>query len=407
VNLPFFIARRYFLSRRKKNFINIISLLSMVGVAIASAALIIVLSVFNGLEELLRSLYSSFDPQLKIEAAVGKSFVVTDSLRQRVRSVEGVDVVTEVIEDYAYIRYREADMVVTLKGVDDSFLQQHRIDERIVQGDLKLKDGDTRYAIVGRGVQYVLTISIEEELHSLQLFYIRNLRGGAADPSQMYNRVSVIPAAVFSIEKNYDDNFIFVPLDVGAELMNYGEKRTALEVKVADNASVSDVQEKLKGMLGQGFSVLNDDEQHRDLYRLLRIEKLFVFLAFSLILFVGSINIFFSLTMLSLDKKKDISVLSAMGARPSLIRDIFLSEGSVISFSGATVGMLLGAVTCWLQMEYGLVSMGMETSVSEGYPVKMKLTDFVLSALVIITVTLLISIRPARVAARFASVRHL
>jgi lipoprotein-releasing system permease protein len=378
-----------------------------VGVAIASAALIIVLSVFNGLEELLRSLYSSFDPQLKIEAAAGKSFVVTDSLRQRVRSVEGVDVVTEVIEDYAYIRYREADMVVTLKGVDDSFLQQHRIDERIVQGDLKLKNGDTRYAIVGRGVQHVLTISIEEELHSLQLFYIRNLRGGAADPSQLYNRVSVIPAAVFSIEKNYDDNFIFVPLDVAAELMNYGAKRTALEVKVADNTSVSDVQEKLKGTLGQGFSVLNDDEQHRDLYRLLRIEKLFVFLAFSLILFVGSINIFFSLTMLSLDKKKDISVLSAMGARPSLIRDIFLSEGSVISFSGAAVGILLGAVICWLQMEYGLVSMGMETSVSEGYPVKMKLTDFVLSALVIITVTLLISIRPARVAARFASVHHL
>jgi lipoprotein-releasing system permease protein len=223
----------------------------------------------------------------------------------------------------------------------------------------------------------------------------------------LYNRVSVIPAAVFSIEKNYDDNFIFVPLDVAAELMNYGEKRTALEVKVADNTSVSDVQEKLKGILGQEFSVLNDDEQHRDLYRLLRIEKLFVFLAFSLILFVGSINIFFSLTMLSLDKKKDISVLSAMGARPSLIRNIFLSEGSVISFSGAAVGILLGAVICWLQMEYGLVSMGMETSVSEGYPVKMKLTDFVLSALVIIAVTLLISIRPARVAARFASVHHL
>jgi lipoprotein-releasing system permease protein len=379
----------------------------MVGVAIASAALIIVLSVFNGLEELLRSLYSSFDPQLKIEAAVGKSFVVTDSLRQRVRSVEGADVVTEVIEDYAYIRYRDSDMVVTLKGVDDSFLEQRRIDERIVQGELKLKNGDTRYAIVGRGIQHVLTVSVEEELHSLQLYYIRNLRGGAADPPQMYNRISVIPAAVFSIEKNYDDNYVFVPLDVAAELMNYGDKRTALEIKVAEGISVTDVQEELKELLGPSYSVLNDDEQHRDLYRLLRIEKLFVFLAFSLILFVGSINIFFSLTMLSLDKKKDISVLSAMGARPSLIRNIFLSEGAVISFSGAAAGIVLGAVICWLQMEYGIVSMGMETSVSEGYPVKMKLSDFLLSTLVIIGVTLLISIRPARVAARFASVRHL
>jgi lipoprotein-releasing system permease protein len=338
---------------------------------------------------------------------VGKSFVVTDSLRQRVRSVEGADVVTEVIEDYAYIRYRDSDMVVTLKGVDDSFLEQRRIDERIVQGELKLKNGDTRYAIVGRGIQHVLTVSVEEELHSLQLYYIRNLRGGAADPPQMYNRISVIPAAVFSIEKNYDDNYVFVPLDVAAELMNYGDKRTALEIKVAEGISVTDVQEELKELLGPSYSVLNDDEQHRDLYRLLRIEKLFVFLAFSLILFVGSINIFFSLTMLSLDKKKDISVLSAMGARPSLIRNIFLSEGAVISFSGAAAGIVLGAVICWLQMEYGIVSMGMETSVSEGYPVKMKLSDFLLSTLVIIGVTLLISIRPARVAARFASVRHL
>ncbi len=395
------------MSRRKKNFINVISLLSMIGVAIASAALIIVLSVFNGLEELLRSLYASFDPEIKIEAAEGKSFSCTDSLRSHIQGIDGVSLVTEVIEDYAYVRYRDADMVVTLKGVSDSFLQQHRMDDRIVQGEIKLKEGDKRFAIVGRGVQHTLTISTEGELYNMQVYYIRNTKGSVLDPSSMYNRVSVIPSAIFSIEKNYDDNYVFLPIDVVQELMDYGDRRTSIEIKVEDAAGVDGVQDRLKKTLGEGFLVLNDEEQHRDLYRLLRIEKLFVFLAFSLILFVGSVNIFFSLTMLSLDKKKDISVLSAMGARPSLIRNIFLSEGAVISFTGAIAGIVLGAVICWLQMEYGIVSMGMETSVSEGYPVRMKAIDFLVTAMVIILITGLISIRPARVAARFASARHL
>ena len=179
MNLSLFIARRYFLSRRKKNFINIISFLSVIGIAFSTAALIIVLSVFNGLEGLLRSLYSSFDPELKIELAKGKSFEISTDFIEKIKAVEGVKIVTEVIEDYAYVRYRDADMVVTLKGVSDNFLDQHRLDEHLAEGQLVLKDKGVDFAIIGRGVQYALSVSVTQNLFPLQIFLhhpmLRNL----------------------------------------------------------------------------------------------------------------------------------------------------------------------------------------------------------------------------------------
>ncbi|HCM75604.1 MAG TPA: hypothetical protein DIS90_04440, partial [Cytophagales bacterium] len=156
----------------------------MVGVAFSTAALIIVLSVFNGLEGLLRSLYTSFDPELKIEAAEGKSFEVSDALLTKLKTIEGVEVVTEVIEDYAYIRYRDADVVATIKGVSDNFIDQHRLDDRIVQGELKLKQDGVNFAIIGRGIQYALSVAVEDEMFALQIFYIKDLRRSSLDPSQ-------------------------------------------------------------------------------------------------------------------------------------------------------------------------------------------------------------------------------
>src|SRR5258707_14894825 len=156
MNLPLFIARRYFFSKRKTNFINIISILSMIGVAVSTAALVIVLSVFNGLEGLLRSLNNSFDPEIKIEAVKGKSFVVDKAFLNRIKSIENVEVVTEVIEDFAYLRYRDAEIVVTMKGVSPNFVDHHRLDISIVEGELKLKDSTGSYAIIGHGVRYAL-----------------------------------------------------------------------------------------------------------------------------------------------------------------------------------------------------------------------------------------------------------
>ncbi len=379
----------------------------MVGVAFSTAALIIVLSVFNGLEGLLRSLYTSFDPELKIEAAEGKSFEVSDALLTKLKTIEGVEVVTEVIEDYAYIRYRDADVVATIKGVSDNFIDQHRLDDRIVQGELKLKQDGVNFAIIGRGIQYALSVAVEDEMFALQIFYIKDLRRSSLDPSQMYSRKTIRPGGVFSIEKNYDENYVFLPLDFVADLLDYGNKRTALEIKTTNGSNLLAVKERLAETLGDSFKVLTNEEQQKDLYRLLKIEKLFTFLALSLLISVGSINIFFSLMMLAIDKKKDISVLTAIGASENLIRKIFFSEGAIISFIGAGSGLIIGGLICWLQDQFGLVGMGMENAVIPNYPVTMIWTDFALTSLVVVAITFLVSFYPASLASRSYSTQNL
>jgi lipoprotein-releasing system permease protein len=407
LNLSFFIARRYLLSKRKKNFINVISILSLIGVAFSTAALIIVLSVFNGLDDLLRSLNNSFDPEIKVEAAKGKSFEVSEDLLRKIKSIEGIDIITEVIEDYAYVRYRNANQIVTLKGVSDNFIDQHRIDEKIIDGKLQLKKGDVPYAIVGRGVQYALSIAVGDEQYTLQVYYINNVKSGSVDPTKLYSRKSILPGASFSIIQGFDENYVIVPLDFSKELLNYGNKRTSLEIKTKPEADIEYVQNNLKKLLGSSFAVLNADEQHKDLYRLMKMEKLFFFLAFSVLLGISSINIFFSLMMLALDKKKDISVLTAMGADKSLIKRIFVTEGALIAISGALIGLTFGGIFCWLQLQYGIISMGMQTSVTEGYPIKVIPSDFLYTLLVVFLITFLTSFRPAVLAARSAAVQNL
>ena len=366
MNFPFFIAKRYLFSKRKRNFINIISVLAVVLVAFCTAALIIFLSIFNGLEDLLRSLNKSFDPQIKIEATRGKSFEMSEALLANVKKIEGVEIVTEVIEDYAYARYRDANQVITLKGVSDNFLDQHRLDDTIVEGELRLKSGDVPFAIVGRGVQYSLSINIGDDFHPLQIYYINDVKPGVIDPSKIYSHQNIIVGSAFSIVQSFDENYVIVPLDFAREVMKYGNKRTALEIKIGDNANVLTVQSNLKRTLGDDFTILTVEEQHKDLYTLLRIEKLFVFGGFILLLGIASLNIFFTLMMLVLDKRKDISLLAAMGTDRTVLRKIFLMEGSLIAVAGTSIGLVLGAAICYLQEHYGLVSMGLQNSVTDG-----------------------------------------
>ncbi len=381
----------------------------MAGVAFCTAALIIVLSVFNGLGDLLRSLHLAFDPALKIEAARGKSFLVDDALIAKIENTAGVELVTQVIEDFAYVRYRDADMVAILRGVSNNFLDQNRLDNSMVQGTLELIRGDSiPCAIIGTGVQQTLTVDVEEPFYPLQVFYIKDLSGRiAADPSRMYARQTLLPVGVFAIEQHYNDQYMLVPLSFMQQLLQYGDKRTSLEIKLEANASAQATQARLKSTLGDAYRILTNEEQHQDIYRILKMEKLFMFLALSLLILVGSINIFFSLMMLAIDKRKDISVLVALGASPKTVRRIFLAEGALMSFTGAAVGLALGGLLCWLQDQFGLVGMGMESAIVSSYPVKMKLSDLLLTGGMLVISTVLIALYPAQKAAKTYSVEHL
>lgn len=404
MNFPLFVARRYFLSQRKKNFINIIALLSMTGVAFATAALVVVLSVFNGIGGLLRSLYSAFDPPLKVVVVKGKSFDYSDSLQQKISSVQGVAVVTEVIEDYVYVRSRmedtEADMVLTLKGVSSNFAEQHRLDDYMIAGEFELKRGEMPCAVVGAGVRNTLSISLEDPVRPLQVYYVKNPGGALANPASMYSSRQLIPSGVFAIEKNFDENYIIAPLEVAEELFGYDGKRTSLEIKTKDGYAISDVRRELSAVLGDSFQVLTNDEQHRDLYRLLRLEKVFTFFALALLVVVASINIFFALMMLVIDKRKDMAILRALGADQGVVARIFVTEAFLVSGYGTMAGMLLGTLLCVLQQSVGLVGMGMENAVVSNYPVEMQGFDFLLVIGFNLATTLLICWAPARLAAR-------
>ena len=372
----------------------------MIGVAIGTMALVIALSVMNGLKENIRSLYGSFDPEIKIMASEGKSFEITDELLNSINAVDGVDLVTEVVEDNALIEYQEAQMIVKIKGVDDNFLLEERLKDNLIEGELKLKQDHIRFAIIGRATQLALSIPPENEFNPLKIYYPNDIKIGTVDPSKLFKLKSIMPGAVFAIEQQYTEEYVFVPLDFALDLFGLKNRRTALEVKTLPRYTVKNVQKKLMALLGSEFEVLNGDEQHASLLRAIRIEKLFVFLVFSFILAIASFNTFFALTMLGIEKKKDVAILHSLGASRNLIKRIFLSEGAIIAFTGALFGLILGLALLFLQQEFGLVSMGMESSILEAYPVKMQFTDFLYTAFSIIVITFLASYRPALLSSR-------
>lgn len=379
----------------------------MLVVAVGTVALIVVLSVFNGLEGLIRSLYSTFDAELRIVPEKGKTFELTDELMTIVEQTEGVASITEVAEDNALVRYQDAEKVVKVKGVSKEFIEQQRLDRAIVQGEFRLKSGDVPLAILGAGVRNELSVSLENDFYMLRLYYPRNVRPGTLDPSKYYSQQNIRPGGVFSIEKQYDDNYIFVPLDFALRLFDYGSRRSALEIATTPEASVQRVQTRLRERLPSGFRVQDSDEQHSSLLRAIHIEKLFVYIAFTFILAVASFNIFFALTMLAIDKRKDIAVLFSMGASRKLVRNIFLAEGAIIALTGAAVGLVAGIGIVLLQEQFGLVGMGMQTAVESAYPVKLQWTDLLFTSISIILITFLASFRPASIASNTSTVHNI
>ncbi|HEX8328740.1 MAG TPA: FtsX-like permease family protein [Hymenobacter sp.] len=398
MNVPILIARRYFRSKNKRNIITIISNISMIGVAVGTAALIIVLSVFNGLEDLVRTLYGKSDPNLVISATKGKAFDVNRTFLMKLENTPGVALLTEVIEDNALLQYHDRQMVVKMRGLSDNYFGQSQIDANIREGDHRLRRDSLELALVGAGVQHELSITLNNRLAPMRLLYPRNTPGKktlSMDPDKAFNEEDLIAGGVFLIEQHIDDSYIFVPLTFAQRLLGYTTRRTALYVKVGASFEIEQVKEQLRKQLGPNFKVQDSDEQHVSLFKAIKVEKLFVFITFTLILLIASLNIFFSLSMLVIDKKKDIAVLLAMGASQTTVRRTFLFVGAIVALVGAATGLVFGVSLCWLQQRFGFVSMGMATSVVDAYPVKMQASDVFFTCMSIILITLAVSIRPA------------
>ena len=373
----------------------------MVGVAISTMALVAVMSVFNGLEDLIRGLFSSFDSELQVTPVAGKSFVVTEDWLTAIREVEGVEVITEVIEDNALLEYRGNQHIARVKGVSDNYFEHERFSKGYFWGDTTLGTGMRPGAILGRGVAFALSVNLDDINSVLNIYYPKAPKSAASlDPNQLYASGQVEPRGFFSIEQGVDNEYILVPIDFFKDLLGYGQKRTALELKVSPEYSISTVQKAVQAHLGADFAVKNADEQHATLIRTVKLEKLFVFLTLTFILALASFNIFFSLSMLAIEKKKDLAVLKSMGAKNSLIRGIFLKQGALIAFSGAILGLILGLLLVGAQAEFGLISLGIASGVVDAYPVRIHWPDLGWISLAVVTITLLASWRPAWIAAQ-------
>jgi lipoprotein-releasing system permease protein len=391
MNLPFFIAKKYFFSRKSPRAVNIISLISVIAVAFGTSALIIVLSVFNGFETLVKSLYNSFDPDIKITSAEGKTFSSDVVSVEELKKIQGVNYIVPVIEENTLLRYHDKQYIASIKGVTSDFVKMSGLDTMITDGQMLLQNGDTNFAVVGSGIAYNLNLNIGDFQPQLDMFVPKReaqvsiLTEISAEAA--FNRGYIMPAGIFSIQQDFDTKYILVPLRFAQEMTGYDKDITALEIGLKRDADKEKTQAEIKTLLGNSFLVRDRVQQHELLYKIMRSEKWAVYLILTLILIIAIFNLAGSLTMLILSKQKDISVLQSMGAPVSLIRKIFLGDGMMITFSGAAFGIILGWLICWLQLRYGFVPLGSSGSfVISQYPVEMQLQDFIYVLLTVLTI---------------------
>lgn len=405
MSLPFFIARRYIFSKKKHNAINIISSISVCGVALATLALVCTLSVFNGFQDMVAGFFTAFDPELKITVREGKVFDPADARILRVRALPEVDVWTETLEENAMVQYKDRQAMAVIKGVEDNFEQLTSIDSLLYGvGKFILHDSVVDYGFLGvelvselgTGIQFVDPLSVYAPK--------RRTRVNLANPSAAFNREYLFsPGAVFAVnQQKYDARYILTSLSFARRLFDYDTEVSAIELKLKPGADVRAVQKQMQRLLGDGFLVQDRYEQQADVFRIMEIEKLISYLFLTFILAIACFNVIGSLSMLILDKREDVETLRNLGADDRLITRIFLFEGRLISLFGAVAGIVLGLLLCFLQQRFGLVSLGGGdgTFVVDAYPVSVHPSDILLVLATVVAVGFLAVWYPVRYLSR-------
>ena len=360
----------------------------MVGVALGTAALIIVLSVFNGFESVVISLFSVFDPDIKITVAEGKTFHQNEIDADKIRAIPGVIKYTDVVEENALLYYKKQQYLATIKGVDSLYQVNSPLnDSLLVTGDMILQQDSLDFAIPGYGIAYFLNLDMKAP-DNLVSVYIPKRKGSITGlPQESFSSEYIRPTAIFSVQQDFDDKYMLVPLRFARRLLDYTDEVTSIEIRLARGVDTKRIQEKVAAIAGPKFKIQNRFQQQEVLYKIMKSEKWAVFLILTFILIVASFNVIGSLTMLILDKQKDIGILRSLGARDNTIKQIFFTEGLLISLTGAFSGLLLGLLVCVLQLKFGLIKLqGGGSFIISAYPVKLIAIDFLY---VFITITLI------------------
>jgi len=378
VQLSFYIARRYLVSKKSHNLINVISLISLVGLTVGTAALIIVLSVFNGFEDVVKSLYNSFNPDFEITTRTGKTFHYAEFPTGKIKAIEGINGMVEVVQEDALFKYRDQQYIAKIKGVSSNFTSLSKVDAKMTQGDYVLQEGDANFALLGAGVAWYLNVNIRDFRNLLSVYVPRRGNASTFNFETAFNNEVIPPAGIFAIQQEFDEKIVLVPVRFARKLLDYNDEVTSVDIYIKQGADEATIQSQLSNILGNDFLVKNRFQQNETLYKVMRSEKMAVFLILIFILILASFNMVGSLSILIVEKLKDIAVLKSMGADRKLIRRIFITEGMLISLVSAIAGLLIGFVLLFLQDKFGWLSLGGGNGsfIIDAYPVKMMFFDF-------------------------------
>lgn len=378
VNFPFYIARRYLISKKSHHIINIISGISVAGVLIGTMALIVVLSVFNGFDRLVSSLFNSFNPDIIIQVKEGKTFNSGMIPEEEIKKIPGVKYLSEVIEENGLLKYKDKQYIVTIKGVDPVYPMMTGLDTMMTDGKFILQQGDKNFAVLGYGVAWYIGADLMDYENPISVYVPRRTGNLSTGMENAFNSEIIFPSGFFSVQQDFDVKYVLLPIRFVRKLLEYDKEITSIEVSLVPGGDQAGIQKRIQEVAGDRFSVKNRFQQQELFYKIMKTEKWAIFLILSFILFIATFNVVGSLSMLILDKQQDIAMLQSCGAGLPMVKRIFLMEGILISFIGAVSGLVIGAILCILQIKFGFVHLGAANStfVVDAYPVKMIPADF-------------------------------
>jgi lipoprotein-releasing system permease protein len=394
VNLPFYIAKRYLVAKKSQNAINIISWISVFSVAVGTFALVVVLSAFNGLEKLVESLFESFDTDVRIELKKGKTFDANTVNYAVLTQIKGVKNYTKVLKEVCGVRYKGQQTIVQIKGVDESYLEMSNIGSNIVEGKKLLNKDNINYAIVGYGIGLQLGLTVDTGVENMTIYAPKRGKISTLNAMNSFYRKQISPAAIFYLSPEYDNKYIITPLSFAQDLLKYDNKISSIEITAEEEADLEELSQRLSTFFGNNFSIKSRLEFNQLLYKTNKTEKWVTFLILVFILMIAAFNILSSLSMLIIDKKKDITTLTHLGATKKLIRQIFFLEGILINLTGAISGMILGVIVCLLQEHVGLITL--ENGIVDYYPVSLNPVELIYILITVLVIGLLTSWYPVR-----------
>ena len=401
MNFPLFISRRYLFSKKSTHAINIISFISMTGIAVATMALVIVLSVFNGFQDLVASFFTQFDPQLEVVATQGKAVRADDPVLQRIRKMPAVDVATDCVEDQALAVYGDKQAMVTVKGVDDNFDQLTHINDILIgDGAFDLHAADLDFGVIGIRLAQILGTGARWNGYLKIFAPQREGQLDMTDPTSGFVADSLLsPGVVFQVKQaKYDKGYILAPISFARRLFRRDGQLTSLELRLKPGSDIEAVKKEMQQTCGTRFIVKDRYEQQAETYNIMNIEKFIAYIFLTFILMVACFNIIGSLSMLIIDKSNDVVTLRNLGATDRQITHIFLFEGRMISVMGAVIGIGIGLLLCWLQQEYGIVALGDSAGsfVVDAYPVSVHYSDVAVVFFTVVAVSWLAVWYPVR-----------